>query len=692
METRRVASPAHAAALPLALVMTGRPALLTRRPDWGTSLDTSLDTSSDLPNAILQLTPLAAAHSDELAQALLQRLDAVPPTLSTLIVDQAEGNPYYMEELVRRLVDDGVIVVGEPHWTVQLDRLQAVRLPGTLVGLLQARLDALPAGERLAARQASVIGHVFWDDALQALDANAPQALPALQRAAFVRANASSDFEGTAQRQFDHHLLHQVTYDTLLKAERRLGHGAAARWLTERTKGRGAEFLAMTGEHADRAGDTALAIDCFDQAAKEARKRYGNTAVTTYLRRALALLGESDPARSFGLLGRVAAIADTGGNRSEQAEVHREMAALLERHPDAALQAELWWCMGLLALRLQDSAAAESHSTKAFALAERCGAAETASQAKANLAWLQITREDYVGAANHIQVGMQWAGKLKDERLRAETEAKILVLSPLISIHFSRFSEARDTGRAILLRGQTLGAPRLEIGALTGLALVAAALGQWAEVADWAEQMRALAHAIGAPREVAYAQTNLAIAAASVGDHASAMRWYEQSLAITRVDSDRRGEAGLLRLLGVSQFELGDAQAALQWHTQAQAIYQTLDEPIQACENLAGTALCQARLGQPGPALSTVNQVLERLNGELAARPAHEIIALRWLCLQVLQAAEDVRAAPLLEQLFADVQARAEVLTDAADRQRLVQALPVFRSIVDAHARRRAVR
>jgi hypothetical protein len=67
------------------------------------------------------------------------------------------------------------------------DRLDTLRLPTTLVGLLQARLDALPAGERAAARQASVIGHVFWDDALQALDAQAPQALPALQRAAFVR-------------------------------------------------------------------------------------------------------------------------------------------------------------------------------------------------------------------------------------------------------------------------------------------------------------------------------------------------------------------------------------------------------------------------------------------------------------------------------------------------------------------------
>jgi len=76
----------------------------------------------------------------------------------------------------------------------------------------------------------------------------------ALQRAAFLRDHDSSAIEGTPERQFDHPLLRQVTYDTQFKVERKLGHGAAARWLAERTQGRGAEFLAMSGKHAERAG------------------------------------------------------------------------------------------------------------------------------------------------------------------------------------------------------------------------------------------------------------------------------------------------------------------------------------------------------------------------------------------------------------------------------------------------------
>ena len=77
---------------------------------------------------------------------------AVRPRLIELLTKQAEGNPYYMEEVVRRLIDDGVIHTHGPHWTLQTDSLDTLRLPTTLVGLLQARLDALPAAARHAAR------------------------------------------------------------------------------------------------------------------------------------------------------------------------------------------------------------------------------------------------------------------------------------------------------------------------------------------------------------------------------------------------------------------------------------------------------------------------------------------------------------------------------------------------------------
>ena len=667
---------AHAAELPLALVMTGRPALLTRRPEWGT------------PETIVQLTPLASADSDELVKALLQRMDEVPDQLSALVVGQAEGNPYYMEELVRRLVDDGVIGVDGLRWTLRGDRLQNVRLPGTLVGLLQARLDALPADERLAARQASVIGHVFWDDALDAVDGNATKALPALQRAAFVHAKATSDFEGTSERQFDHHLLHQVTYDTLLKAERLRGHAAVARWLRERTKGRGAEFLAMTGEHAERAGETALAIDCFEQAGREARERFANAAAVSWIRRSVTLLGESEPARRFDQLYDLGNIADLVGDRTGQDAVHADMSAVLARHPDDRRQAQLWFNMALLADRRSNHAASERLSRQAFELAERCAAARLAAMAQGLLAWLHIARQAYPGAIGHIEIALQWAGRIEDESSRIETEAKMLTLSGMVSTRLNHLGEARHSLTAVLSRGQALGKPRLQLGALEHLATIAARLGRWDEEVAWAERMHALALSIGSRNDVGAAELRLALAAQRKGDTATAFRLFEQTLTAFRAIEDRRLEALVLRLLGATHLEEGNAQVALQHLADAQTRHRTLDDTEEANEVGALTALCELRLGQPEAALSRVNALLDQVPGDQVASEARGTIGMRWNCCRVLQAVGDLRAMPMLEKLFSDVQAQAIELTDATDRERLIQALPTFRGIVAAYQRR----
>ena len=665
----------HAAELPLVLVMTARPPLLTRRNDWSP------------PDGLLILSPLAPTQSTALVQALLHHLGEVPPRLNELIAGRAEGNPYYMEELVRRLIDDGVIDATGPQWRVQLDRLDTLRLPTTLVGLLQARLDALPAGVRQAARQASVIGHVFWDDALQSLDGQAPLALPALQRAAFVKARNTSDFEGTTERQFDHHLLHQVTYDTLLKAERKLGHGAAARWLQARTRGRGAEFLAMTGEHAECAGELTLAIDCFDQAAKEARQRFANAAAVAWLRRALALLGESDPARRFGLLERLLIIVDSAGDRSEQAALLDQMGALLQVHPHTGHQAKLRYFQALLAERCSDFAASEQFSLQAYELAVASEEAYTAACAQGNRAWLRLARQDHLGAVEPLQVGLQWACKIGDAHARAETEAKLLMLSGIISVVMSDFDQARQTLTELLARGQTLSSPRLQLGALDNLAMVASYLGHWPEAMALGERMIPLAHSTGAPPDLIGAQFRIAQAAASAGDHTQAIGLHQQNLEMLRITGNRRQEAASMRFLGVSHLALGQTQTALQWFLQAQSVFRTCDEPVEEAENAADMALCLARLGQLEEAALAVRGLMERLDSDLAPHAGQRTIEMRWACQQVLDEVGDGLARPMLEQLLADVQVRVAELTHAADRERLIQAIPHFRDIVAAHSR-----
>ena len=190
-------------------------------------------TIRDVRHALLELKPLDKAFGQELAESLLQRLPEVPAALRSLLIAGAEGNPFYMEELVKMLIYDGVIVVEADEWRVLPDKLLEAHVPPTLTGVLQARIDALAPRERRALQQAAVVGHVFWDRALAAIDASAPEVLPVLRKRLVVRRDAPA-FDDTSEYAFQHNLLHQVVYDGVLKAPKRAAHASAGSFWSAR--------------------------------------------------------------------------------------------------------------------------------------------------------------------------------------------------------------------------------------------------------------------------------------------------------------------------------------------------------------------------------------------------------------------------------------------------------------------------
>jgi hypothetical protein len=251
----------------------------------------------------------------------------------------------------------------------------------------------------------------------------------------------------------------------------------------------------------------------------------------------------------------------------------------------------------------------------------------------------------------------------------------------MVSIVLCRFDEARAALNAVLAYGEAIGSQFMQYSALDNLAIVAAYQGHWQESAKWAECMRALAEPAGALRRLACAQGHLAAAAEALDDRVAALHWHHLALSSSRGSGSRTLEAESLQRLGVLQREQGDVRAGPQWHAQAQALYEALGDPVGASESAAYSALCALELGQSDEAQVSVTVLLDRLDAELADRPAHELIRLRWICLQVLEARGEPGAGPLLDRLAADLQARAAELTDTADRDRLIRALPVFRSI-----------
>ena len=110
-----------------------------------------------------------------------------------------------------------------------------------------------------------MIGHVFWDEALQRIAPAATAALDSLTRRELAYGRETSAFEGTREFVFKHHVLHQVAYQGVLKQSRREQHRLTADWLVVRSGDRASEYFGLIAEHYERAGDIVNAVDYLRQ-------------------------------------------------------------------------------------------------------------------------------------------------------------------------------------------------------------------------------------------------------------------------------------------------------------------------------------------------------------------------------------------------------------------------------------------
>src|SRR5262249_20601350 len=133
------------------------------------------------------------------------------------LVEVAEGNPLFIEELVAVVSEQPSAEIGE--------------LPSNVRGIIAARLDALPAAERSVLLDASVLGKSFWRGALE--HDRLAEILDSLERRDLIRRQPASRIEGDQEFHFRHVLIREVGYSTLPRAARRERHAAAAAFLQE---------------------------------------------------------------------------------------------------------------------------------------------------------------------------------------------------------------------------------------------------------------------------------------------------------------------------------------------------------------------------------------------------------------------------------------------------------------------------
>lgn len=297
--------------LHLLVITCARPVLYERRPSWG---------SGQPFHTRVNLKPLDKRESRELVMAILQRVPEVPKVLRDVLVERAEGNPLYLEELVKMLIDDRVILKdSDKRWRVEIDRLGMLNVPLTLAGLFETRFDTLFFPEKLALQRASVIGRIFYDTALGSLDAvddthlrDLPSVLEKLIERGFIYRRETSAFTGSVEYLFASAMLRDTLYDRLLERQRRLYHAGAAAWLAALDQPD--EYLPLIADHYEKAENPELAAAYLQQAGTAASRRGGYQEAIRFYQRARADLPADTPTatRLSLLVGLIEALNQTG--------------------------------------------------------------------------------------------------------------------------------------------------------------------------------------------------------------------------------------------------------------------------------------------------------------------------------------------------------------------------------------------
>ena len=205
---------------PLLVIVTARPELLQRRPGWGARAGGEL----------LELEPLSAQDCVRMLDEMLA--GGLPTELSELVVERAEGNPFFVEELLGVLIDRGLLARQNGGWVLH-ELPSEFAVPDSVQAVLAARIDLLGAAEKSALQAAAVIGRVFWTGPVYELVEAKPD-LRVLEDRDLVRRRAGSSMAGEREYVIKHALTREVAYESLPRARRPRMHAAFAAWLERR--------------------------------------------------------------------------------------------------------------------------------------------------------------------------------------------------------------------------------------------------------------------------------------------------------------------------------------------------------------------------------------------------------------------------------------------------------------------------
>jgi len=494
----------------------------------------------------IELSELSAAECEQAIRAKLAQLypargGAVPPVLIAKLMARAQGNPFYLEELLNFLHDRGL----DPRDPADLNKIE---LPDSLHTLILSRIDMLAEREKTTLRVASIIGRLFraqWLVGYYPALGTLPQVQADLQELHTLDITPLDTPEPELAYLFKHIVTHEVTYESLPFATRAQLHEQLAQYLE--TIASSVETIA---HHYGQSHNRAKQREYFQKTGEAAQAAFANDTALEYYARLLPLLTE--PAEQVDLHLQWGAVLERLGHYDE-AETHYQ-DALAQSAQNGAHTANCQFALGKLCRQRGDYAPALKWLAQA-----RTGWEVLQNQAGLGQALIEtgsvfMRKGEYVAAQQHTEEGL---------------------------------TRARETGDQ---SGVAL--------ALTVLGNVALSQGNLATARVLYEESLALKREMSDKRGVSVSHNNLGIVALSQGDFATARVLYEMSLVLDREMGDKSGISLSLYNLGDMALRQGDYATARKLFNESLALCREMRDKRGICLSLNGLGIVASAQGE----------------------------------------------------------------------------------------------
>ncbi len=570
--------------------------------------------SRPLRHAQIDLRPLPDDLGETLIRLLLARSN-LPDSALRAILDRAEGNPFYLEEVIRALIESRLLIQDAGRWAIdtRIPDLEArIRsaLPDTLIGVLTARIDRLPERPKRALGVASVIGRTFSRQLLREIIGDGVEldaALGELERSGLIE---SGEATWGPTYTFRHVLTQEAAYNMLLQRRRAQLHGEIGAALERIHRDEIDEYAELLAYHYDYSPDTARAIDYGLRAGRAALRVYANREAARFFERAVERLRESGQDDSqladalewlgdsrsasgevnaaIGYWQEALILCQRGVDREGSAMLHRKLgnawfargdrARAIENYqqgidtlknlPPSKTLAGLYVELGRVFFRTGQDAQAIDRANQALSLAESLGATETASLALNTLGVARARRGEIERGIAEVERSLQIAldSDLPVAACRAYTNLGMLY-GPV------------DHGRAVTLCQQGLALAR-KIGDLSYQSWLQASLastycslvGNWERGVEAARASIDLDLQMGHRAHLAVPVVLLAQIYQCHGLLEESLRAYEEALELAEESGEPQMLFPCYNGLGALYLEIGDEEAATRYLDKAQQV------------------------------------------------------------------------------------------------------------------------